>query len=368
MLLPARDILSACMFILTRRPPVLFLALFTLAGFLLAAELPQYDPLPATVSNNAVAAMHSRGELQLFTFMGIGAKKTWDSVTNDAYVLSTETGKWAQARSVPGPAGRLAAGAVPARDHIFLFGGYAIDGQGGEHTLPDVNVYEPIGDRWSRAADIPIPVDDFVIGVRRDRFIYLIGGWSKDHPINDVQVYDAEKNVWMKATPMPGTAVFGHSGSMAGDTIVYVDGAYPNPTGNPKFIASDECWMGKVNKKDPTSIEWTRLPAHPGPARYRTAAGGSEKDDRIYFSGGTDNPYNYNGIGYDGKPSQPSPFTFDFNTKTAKWEVINDKTPNPTMDHRGLIVASHSLILIGGMNASQEPTAKVVLIPKQPSK
>ncbi len=53
-----------------------------------------------------------------------------------------------------------------------------------------------------------------------------------------------------------------------------------------------------------TKIQWTKLPNHPGNARYRIAAGGSEKDQKIYFSGGTDNPYNYNGIGYDGKPAR----------------------------------------------------------------
>ncbi len=344
--------------------PVIVLLACTAA--LLAVDAPQYDPLPEQVSNNAVAAMRSRGDLLLFSFMGIGPKKTWDAVTNNAYILNTETGKWSQARSVPGPAGRLAADAISARDHVFLFGGYAVDGQGGEYTLSDVNVYEPIGDRWFRAADIPVPVDDFVIGVHKDRFIYLVGGWSKDKPVNDVQVYDAEKNTWSKATPFPGTAVFGHSGALVGNTIVSIDGAYPNPAvANPKFVPSDECWMGKIDRKDPTHIEWTKLPAHPGAARYRIAAGGSEKDDKIYFSGGTDNPYNYNGIGYDGKPSLPSPVTFDFNVKTGKWETIDEKTPNPTMDHRALIVGTRSLILIGGMNADQKPTATTVLIPKQ---
>ena len=120
-----------------------------LAASVLAAEGPEFDPLPAPLSNNAVATIKSRGEWLLYSFMGIGAKKTWDSVSNDAYVVN-ESGKWAQARSVPGSAGRLAAGAVGGRDHIFLFGGYVIDGQGGEITLPDVNVYGPLSDRWFR--------------------------------------------------------------------------------------------------------------------------------------------------------------------------------------------------------------------------
>ena len=97
------------MFIRNKLLPVLVLIACT--GALVAVDAPQYDPLPEQVSNNAVAAMRSRGELLLFSFMGLGPKKTWDAVTNNAYILNTETGKWAQARSVPGPAGRLAADA-----------------------------------------------------------------------------------------------------------------------------------------------------------------------------------------------------------------------------------------------------------------
>jgi len=65
-----------------------------LAASVLAAEGPEFDPLPAPLSNNAVATIKSRGEWLLYSFMGIGAKKTWDSVSNDAYVVN-ESGKWA---------------------------------------------------------------------------------------------------------------------------------------------------------------------------------------------------------------------------------------------------------------------------------
>ena len=80
--------------------------------------------------------------------------------------------------------------------------------------------------------------------------------------------------------------MFGHAGAVVGDTIVYIDGAYKNPAGGqPKYVPSDECWMGKIDHHDRSKIQWTKLPSHPGTARYRIAAGGSEKDQKIYFSG-----------------------------------------------------------------------------------
>ena len=259
----------------------------------------------------------------------------------------------------------LAATAVGAREHIFLFGGYVVDAQGAENTLPDVNVYEPLTDRWFRAEDLPVAVDDSVAGVYRDRYIYMVSGWSKTDAVRDVQVYDAQKNKWSQATPIPGTPVFGHAGAVVGDTIVYIDGAHKNPAGGqPKYVASDECWMGKIDHHDLSKIQWTKLPNHPGTARYRIAAGGSEKDQKIYFSGGTDNPYNYNGIGYNGVPAEPSPVTFAFNLRTGKWETINEHTPQPTMDHRGLVVIPEGLVIVGGMEKGQQVTSRVAILPK----
>jgi N-acetylneuraminic acid mutarotase len=301
--------------------------------------------------------------------MGIGAKKTWDAITNRAFQMDLNTGKWTEVRPAPGVAGRLASSAVSIKDQVFLFGGYVVDAFGGETTVPDVNVFVPYENRWYRAEDTPVPVDDFVLGVYRDRYIYLIGGWSKTEPTREVQVYDIEKNKWMHATPIPGTPVFGHAGAIAGDTTVYVDGAYQNAAGaSPKFVASSECWMGKLTKTDITKIEWTKLPAHPGNARYRIAAGGSDKEGRVYFSGGTDNPYNYNGVGYNGQPSEPSPVTFAFNVRAGKWEVINENTPDSTMDHRGLLVTSHGLMTVGGMNKGQQVTANVGVVKANPAK
>jgi len=340
--------------------------LTTLTGLLFAATpLPKFDPLPLPLSDNAVASVKSRGALLLFSMMGIGPKKTWDAISNSAFSLDPETGKWAEVHAVPGTAGRLAAAAVGAREHIFLFGGYVVDAQGGETTLSDLNVYEPLTDRWFRGEDMPIPVDDAVAGVYRDRYIYLVGGWSKTDTVRAVQVYDAEKNKWLQATPIPGTPVFGHAGGLAGDTIIYVDGAHKNPAGDqPKYIASDECWMGKIDHHDPAKIQWSKLPNHPGTARYRIAAGGSEKDQMIYFSGGTDNPYNYNGIGYDGRPAEPSPLTLAYSVRSGKWVTVNPSTPDPTMDHRGLVVMPEGLVIIGGMEKGQQVTGRVAIVPK----
>jgi N-acetylneuraminic acid mutarotase len=339
--------------------------LFCLGGWLSAAADSGVDPLPDPVSNNAVAMAKVRGELLLFSFMGIGPKKTSDAITSTAFSLDANEGKWSAIHAVPGTVGRVGASAAGIHGDLFLFGGYVADAHGGM-VVPDVGVYHPANDRWFRGADIPVAVGDSVIGVYRDRYVYLVSGRSNREVVSNVQVYDADKDKWAQATPIPGTAVFGHAGALVDDTIIYVDGARKNPSGTtPRYVASDECWMGKIDHHDRTKIQWTKLPSHPGTARYRIAGGGSEKDQKIYFAGGTDNPYDFNGIGYDGRPSEPSPVTFDFNLRTGKWETINENTPDPTMDHRGLLVTHEGLVLIGGMEKGQKVTARVTLLSKQ---
>jgi len=289
--------------------------------------------------------------------------------------MDPSTGKWTEMRPVPGVAGRLAASAVALHDQVFIFGGYVVDAQGGESTVSDVNVFVPIENRYYRGHDIPVPVDDAVVGVYRDRYIYLIGGWSSttDDAVRNVQIYDTDKDTWMQGTPIPGTPVFGHAGAIIGDSIVYVDGAYknpsaPNPNPNPKYVASSECWVGRLpssKKGDITKIRWTKLSDHPGNARYRIAAGAGpleKKHGRIYFSGGTDNPYNYNGIGYNGQPAEPSPVTFAYNVYTGRWETISETDAEPTMDHRGLLVTRRGLVIVGGMEKGQQVTAKVTVV------
>lgn len=332
-------------------------ALFSIVAFcslLLAESEPKFDPLPAPISNSAIASVKVSGHVLVFSFMGMGANKTWDATTNSAYALNTSYGKWSEVRQVPGAVGRVGAAAAGLREQAFLLGGFVLDAQGRETTISSVEVYDPINRKWYRVPDLPEPVADTVVGVYHDRYIYLVGGWSNSGAVRTVQIYDVEKERWLQGTAIPGEPVFGHAGTIVGDTIIYVDGARKNPAaGQPSYIASEDCWMGRINHKDPTKIEWTKLPEHPGTGRFHIAVGGSEKDDRIYFSGGSAVPYDFKGVGVDGKPAEPSPLTFAYNLKTSTWESINENTPNPTLDSRHVLVTSEKLVIIGGMEKGQ---------------
>jgi N-acetylneuraminic acid mutarotase len=341
-----------------------FIALVLCAATMSAANEPKKIPsMPAAVSGNAVASV-SNG-LEIISLMGVGPRKSWDDITNQVYILNLGHPKWRDGRTVPGVAGRIGAAAVGAKSLVILMGGYVVDNQGAELTLPDVNVYETNARRWSRGKDIPVAVDNAVAGVTHNRFVYLIGGRSRNGPVNNVQVYDLEKDSWSQATPFPGTPVFGLSGGLADETIVVVDGAKAGPAGGPRYVASDECWLGKIDKKDPHKIEWSKLPVHPGTARFAIAGGGNNRDHKIFFSGGTPTPHDYKGVAYDGQPTEGSALTFAYDVHHQQWETISDDTDDPRADSRGIVFTPIGPMVLGGMVRNLAVTAGVTPLPQK---
>ena len=89
------------------------------------------------------------------------------------------------------------------------------------------------------------------------------------------------------------------------------------------------------------------------------------REGKIWFIGGTDNPYNYDGVGYDGRPSEPSAVAYAYDIREGDWQLFTDQAP-ASMDHRGLVVLPESLITVGGMESGRRVSVHVraVKIPR----
>ncbi len=330
-----------------------------IAGQSVAAQAP--PPLPFAVSNNAVAAGRIGETTWLFSALGIDHTKRWSGITRAAVAWRPGARTWQRLPDVPGPVGRLAATAQVVRGKLVIFGGYTVDSAGHEASLPSVDVFDVLTKRWSRGADMPVAVDDAVSGVYRDSLVYLVSGWHDTDNVRDVQVYDVVRDEWHAATPIPGPGVFGHSGALAGHTIVYIDGALRQPTGA-RYRLERQTWSGTIDTTNPRHLEWTKAPrAHPGPALYRAAAAAC--GTRVVFAGGTDNPYNYDGIGYDSVPSQPRREVFAFDVKTRRWIGL-PRLSTATMDHRALATVDGASMVVGGMREGRRVSDRTVLAPR----
>jgi hypothetical protein len=188
----------------------------------------------------------------------------------------------------------------------------------------------------------------------RDRYIIVVSGWSTTDNVSDVQIYDADTNSWSLANPFPGTPVFGQAMAIDGDELIFIDGVRSGVTG---FRIVNQAWRGRLNPDNPTQIVWTDIGPHPGPARYRAAAG--VKAGVLWFHGGTAEPYNFDGLRYDnGQPSVPLDSTLTY--LAGQWSLSDvPAKPTATMDHRALVPCGDRLFTVGGMVSGPEATNQI---------
>ncbi|WP_462157732.1 Kelch repeat-containing protein [Pseudoalteromonas sp. GB56] len=319
----------------------------------LALELPA---LPEPVSNNAVAQVDTPDGHFFLSFMGLASGKTHADAHNKVWALNVGKGNWKAMKAVPASTqlkGRLAATAVGVGEYAYIFGGYTVAQDHTEISVPDVYRFDVQKDEYLKLASMPVPVDDSVALNYNNQYIYLISGWHNDGNVNLVQVYDIANNSWSQASPFLGDAVFGQAGAITGNTMVVCDGVKTIAFADKRrgFDAKAQCLKGIIDPQNPTKVSWHSL-AHPtGKAHYRMAAG--TINGHIVFIGGSPNPYNYDGIGYNGKPSSPSSQVWRFDINSNKWQR-QEHALKATMDHRGLLEYEGVAYRIGGMGEKQQ--------------
>ena len=347
----------------------LLISYFSLSVTAAIAETNSYTPLPQAVSNNAVAQVKVNNQDYLISFSGLASGKGYQDVHNFTYVYDVTNDSWQTKKPVPieapidGLTGRLASVAAAINETAYVFGGYTVAKNHSEVSVPDVYAYHVLDDSYQKLASMPVPVDDSVALAYKNRYIYLISGWHNDGNVNLVQLYDTKTNTWQQASPFPGKAVFGHAGGIVDNTLLVCDGVRVDVHINKRrsYAAESACYKGEINPNKPSKINWFNVKHPTGTARYRMAAIGvsslgsnnsAAKTNEVVFIGGSDNPYNYNGIGYNGVPSTPSNEIWRYNINTSTWAITHSDTA--TMDHRGLLALSGKLLTLGGMGKSQQ--------------
>ncbi len=373
----------------------IFLAFaYTFALFSTSTSAQPMPALPEAVTNNAVALVNDGKQDYLLSFMGLKKGKTDADVHNKAWALpikpdsswqvepQTPKQTWQALPAVPHIeplAGRLASIAIGIKDTAYILGGYTVAADHTEVSTSDNYKFNIKTKQYHRIADMPVAVDDTTAISYQNRYIYLFSGWHQSGNVNLVQVYDTKTNHWSQATPMPIPATFGIAAGAVGRALVACDGVKIKALANKNraFVSSPQCLFGLIDEQDHLKIHWQAIPHFITPlsqtkttdktAYYRMAAVGVEDANnagQIVFIGGSDNPYNYNGIGYDGQPSKPSAWMNRFDLATHQW-LVPQKLPQASMDHRALILYNESLIRIGGMTEDQHVTDKVFVDPVQ---
>lgn len=314
--------------------------------------------LPQGVTNNAVALIKNNKGIELYSFNGLSSGKTYKDINKLGFRY--QNNKWSQIQMPDSSQPVLASTAVSIDSTIYLMGGYTVNQKGEEKSMPEIFALDTIKQKWSVVTHMPVPVDDTVALVYDNRYIYLISGWHGDDNVSHVQVYDTKENNWFEATQYPVPAVFGHAGGIVGNQMIVCDGVKVVPTKKSRdFVSSPVCVKGVINPSQPNLIDWEIIPHHSKTAYYRMAAVGDVKSNKIIFAGGSNNPYNYDGIGYNGAASVASNLVHVYDIPSNKWQTKVDVMP-ATMDHRALLTDDKWFYIIGGMQNKQMVSSKVI--------
>jgi len=312
--------------------------------------------LPIPLTNNAVAASESNGECTIYSAMGMDQTLAPGGLVNHAYQWHVGAERWQVMPNPPTDVGRMAASAVTMRSKLYVLGGYTVDSDGTELSFGAVHAFDIAAAGWSTIEPIPVYVHDQVALAWRNRWIVTVGGRSDTGPVDAVQLFDAETGTWAEGTAFPGTPVFGHAGALVGDQLVIIDGVTHSPDG-PEIV--EQAWLATLDPENPTEIAWEDLGGHPGPARYRAAAGYAWGEN-VWFHGGTDEPYDFDGLTYAaGIPATPLPTTLVFDFGTGTFSLHDKLKPVATMDHRGLASCGGRMYTVGGLEEGPEVTSDV---------
>ncbi|PIP80743.1 MAG: galactose oxidase [Gammaproteobacteria bacterium CG22_combo_CG10-13_8_21_14_all_40_8] len=339
---------------------------FTLA-YSKTVDLTSSDPLPnqlpnlpQAVSNNAAAQVSIAGKTYIASFNGLGKEKDLASLTSSAYLFESDQKQWKALPNVPGNQGVLASSAVGLNGALWVIGGYTVAKDHSEFSTPHIYRITPPWDHYQLETQMPTPVDDTVALTWKQRFLVLVSGWSNDGNVDLIQLYDAKQKVWQPSIKFPGQTVFGHSGAILNDKILILDGVgvVGRINGKRQFAAISQAWLGTIQSSPTIHIDWKRISDHPGKPRYRMGAISLAQNGWMIFLGGSENPYNYNGIGYDSVPSEPASSLLIFDVNQQCW--LKNKIQGPeVMDLRGLILWKQQISALGGMGKNQQVLDKI---------
>ncbi|MCP9454968.1 MAG: hypothetical protein NNA18_02515 [Nitrospira sp.] len=130
------------------------------------------------------------------------------SLSSPASQPEIERGFWRLA--APMPAKRTEVAAVVLDRKIYVVGGFEKPSLGNMMNLAitsAVNVYDPVTDKWTAAAPLPVGLHHVGIGVVQKR-LYVIGGYTRAgvniwNPVATVYAYDPTTDQWTELAPMP---------------------------------------------------------------------------------------------------------------------------------------------------------------------
>ena len=334
--------------------------LFALAPMAAQISTELIGKLPEPVANNAVVEGFVGDSAYVYSFAGIDSTKTSAGIHLRSYRVNVATGFAERLPDVPDTLGKVAAGASRIGDIIYVIGGYHVFVTGGEKSSDRVHRFSVSQNAWlPDGAKVPVPIDDHVQAVWRDSLIYVVTGWSERTNVQDVQIYDPATDTWRTGTQLPNLrfyGAFGPSGTIVADTLYYFGGARMGTN----FPITPYVRRGVIDSADPTQIAWTWQTPDNAVVGYRAAATASNGE--LYWLGGSDITYNFDGLSYASNRGVPPSNEARRLVRDSLGSWVSYDAVLP-MDLRGVGEVDDSVrVLVGGMMADQVVSDEVLAV------
>ncbi len=149
---------------------------------------------------------------------------------------------------------------------------------GGRGAEKPVNIYDTKKKTWTNGAVAPLEMHHFQPVVYKNK-VYIIGamtgGYPGETPIPDIYIYDPKKNIWSKGDPIPENRLRGSTGNVVYNGKIYVSCGIKNG-----HIGDHKKWLDVY---DPKTGMWNQLPDAP---RARDHFQATVVNDKLYAAGG----------------------------------------------------------------------------------
>lgn len=256
-------------------------------------------PLPVPTAYNAVCEAKVETEKKIYSFGGVTDMSDSSSVHKRTFRYSVENDQWDTLEYIPDTTGRIGMRASFVKNRIYIIGGHALDTvNNGKVVSQSIHVFNPFLDTFEvDGASLPTPKTNHLQAVWRDSLIFVFGGIDNVGNSIDNYFYNPAFDTWSSCTSLPENNFFkseGGAGYILGDTVFYYGGQ------SGEFVSSAKSFLrkGVINKNDPTEIEWSFVDDVFGFDLYDVVASGHDKT--VFFLGGANEVYNYNGENING--------------------------------------------------------------------
>lgn len=233
--------------------------------------------------------------------------------------------QWRQADAASKPTARHENGFVAVAGRLILLGGR------GERPL---EIYDPASGRWTRGEAPPFEIHHMQ-GVEFGGKLYVLGAltgkFPEEQPVPDILVYDPVADRWSKGPEIPPQRRRGASGVAVHDGIIYLVGG--NRRGH---MSGYVAWFDAF---DPAAGRWTVLPDAPHARDHFHAA---VVDGKLYAAGGRRSAHD---LGNALAQTVAQVDVYDF--KARRWSTLPAPLPTPRAGTASAVIDGRLAVIGG---------------------